>query len=145
MIRFGWLCINSPKVPVVFGLLMWLSGKESAYSAGDAMQETWVWSGVRSYPGIGNGNPLLYSCLGNPMNRGAREFDQTHVYWVGDAIQPSYPLLPPFPPAFELPQHQGLFQWVGSLHQALCKVLELQLQLQLQLQSFQWIFRTDCL
>ena len=40
MIRFGWLCINSPKVPVVFGLLMWLSGKQSAYSARDAMQET---------------------------------------------------------------------------------------------------------
>ena len=37
--------------------------------------------------------------------------------WVGDAIQPSHPLLSPSPPAFSFSQHQGLFQWVGSLHQ----------------------------
>ena len=42
------------------------------------------------------------------------------------------------PPAFNLSQHQGLFQWVSSSHQG-AKVLELQLQHQ----SFQWIFRTD--
>ena len=40
--------------------------------------------------------------------------------------------------AFSLSQHQGLFQWVSSLHQV-AKVLELQLQHQ----SFQWIFRVD--
>ena len=44
----------------------------------------------------------------------------------------------PFSPTFNLTRHQGLFQWVGSLHQ-MTKVLELQLQHQ----SFQWIFRTD--
>ena len=43
------------------------------------------------------------------------EFAKTHVRWVGDAIQPSHPLSPPSPPAFHLPQHQGLFQWVGSI------------------------------
>ena len=69
--------------------------------------------------------PVLYYLL---------EFAQTHVYWVGDAIQPSHPLLTPFPPAFNLSQHQGLFQWVGSSHQ-MAKILELQHQ------SFQWIFR----
>ena len=58
------------------------------------------------------------------------ELAQTHVHWVGDAIQPSYPLSSPFPPAF----NQGLFQWVGSSHQV-AKLLELQLQHQ----SFQWI------
>ena len=36
------------------------------------------------------------------------KFTQTHVYWVGDAIQPSHPLLSPSPPAFTLSQHQGL-------------------------------------
>ena len=46
----------------------------------------------------------------------------------------------PSPPAFNLSQHQGLFQWVGSSHQV-AKVLEFQLQHQ----SFQWIFRTDFL
>ena len=46
----------------------------------------------------------------------------------------------PFSPAFILSQHQGLFQWVSSLHQV-AKGLEFQLQHQ----SFQWIFRTDFL
>ena len=66
------------------------------------------------------------------------EFAQTHVLQVGDAIQPSLPLSSPFPLAFNLFQHQGLFQWVGSSHQV-AKVLELQHQ------SFQWIFRTGFL
>ena len=67
-------------------------------------------------------------------------FTQTHVHRVGDAIQPSHPLSSPSPPALNLSQHQGLFNWVSSLHQV-AKVLELQLQHQ----SFQWIFRPDFL
>ena len=39
------------------------------------------------------------------------QFTQTHVHRVGDAIQPSHPPLSPSPPAFNLSQHQGLFQW----------------------------------
>ena len=46
----------------------------------------------------------------------------------------------PSPLALSLSQHQGLFQWVSSLHQ-LAKVLELQLQNE----SFQWIFKIDLL
>ena len=46
----------------------------------------------------------------------------------------------PFSYAFNLSQHQGLFQWVGSAYQV-AKVLELQFQHQ----SFQWIFRVDFL
>ena len=38
------------------------------------------------------------------------EFARTHVRWVNDAIQPSYPLSSPSPPAHNLSQHQGLFQ-----------------------------------
>ena len=56
------------------------------------------------------------------------EFAQTHVHRVGDAIQPSHPLLSPSP-AFNLFQHQGLFQGVSFLHQV-AKVSELQLQQQ---------------
>ena len=52
------------------------------------------------------------------------EFTQTHVHWVSDAIQPSHPLSSPSRPAFNLSQHQGLFQWVSSLHQV-AKLLEL--------------------
>ena len=66
------------------------------------------------------------------------ELAQTHVHWNSDAIQPSYPLFFPSPPAFNLSQHQGLFQWVSSLHQV-AKVLPPQLQHQ----SFQWIFKVD--
>ena len=69
----------------------------------------------------------------------------THVHCVGDAIQPSHLLCHPSPLAFNLSQHQGFFQWVGSLHQV-DKVLEFQLQHQ----SFQWApglisFRMDWL
>ena len=73
------------------------------------------------------------------LHRKLAEFTQTHVYWVGDAIQPSHPLLAPSLPTFNHSQHQGLFQWVSSSHQV-AKVLEFQLW-----QCFQWIFRTDFL
>ena len=65
---------------------------------------------------------------------------QTHVHWVGDAIQPSHPLWPSSPPVFNLSQHQGLFQWVCSLHQV-SNVLEFQCQHQ----SIHWTFRADFL
>ena len=45
------------------------------------------------------------------------ELAQTLIHWVGDALQPSYPLSSPSPPAFNPSQHQGLFQWVGSSFQ----------------------------
>ena len=82
---------------------------------------------------------MNYSMQGLPVLHNLWEFAQTHVHWVSDAIQPSHPLSSPSP-AFNLSQHQGLFQWVGFLHQV-AKVLELQLQHQ----SFQWIFRVDYL
>ena len=77
---------------------------------------------------------------GFPVHHQLLEFTQTHVHWVGEAIQPPHPLSPPSPPAFNLSQHQGLFKWFSSLHQV-AKVLEFQFQHQ----SFQWIFRTDFL
>ena len=80
------------------------------------------------------------SIPGLPVHHHLPEPAQTRVHRVGDAIQPSHPLSSPFPPAFNLPQHQGLFQWVSSSHQV-AKVLKLQLQHQ----SFQRIVRTDFL
>ena len=80
------------------------------------------------------------STSGLPACHQLPEFTQTHVHWVGDAIQPSHPLSSPSPPAFNLSQHQGPFQWVSSSHEV-AKVLEFHLQHQ----SFQWIFRTDFL
>ena len=57
------------------------------------------------------------STPGFPVLHYLPEFAQTHVHWVGDAIQSSHPLLSPSPPTFNLSQHQGLFQCVGSSHQ----------------------------
>ena len=45
------------------------------------------------------------------------ELAQTHVHWVGDANWPSGPLLFPSPLAFNISQHQCLFQWVSSSDQ----------------------------
>ena len=78
--------------------------------------------------------PMDCSTPGPPVHRQLPEFIQTHVHRVGDAIQPSHPLLSPSPSAFNLPQHQSLFQWISSSHQV-AQVLEFQLQHQ----SFQWL------
>ena len=72
-------------------------------------------------------DPMDYSTPGIPAYPQLPELSQTHVHWVGDAIQPSYPLLSPSPPARNPSQHQGLFKWVSSSHQV-AKVLEFQLQ-----------------
>ena len=81
-------------------------------------------------------DPIDCSTPGFPVHHQLPELAQIHVHPVGDAIQPSHPLSSPSP-VFSLSQHQGLFQWVSSLHQV-AKVLELQLQ-------HQWILRTDYL
>ena len=85
-------------------------------------------------------DPMDCSRPGFPVHHQFPDFTQTPVHWVGDALQTAHPLLSPSHLTFNLSQHQGLFKWVGSLHQV-AKVLEFQLQHQ----SFQWIFRTDFL
>ena len=85
-------------------------------------------------------DPMNRSTPGLPVHHQLLKFTQIHAHQVGDAIQPSHPLSPPSPPAPNPSQHQGLFQWVKSLHEV-AKVLEFQLQHQ----SFQWTPRTDLL
>ena len=53
--------------------------------------------------------PMDCSMPGLPIHRQLLEFTQTHVHRDGDGTPPSYPLLPPSPPTFNLSQHQGLF------------------------------------
>ena len=72
-------------------------------------------------------DPMNHSTPGLPVHHKVPESTQTHVHRVGDAIQPSQPLSSPSPPDLNLPQHQGLFKWVSSLHQV-AKVLDFQLQ-----------------
>ena len=85
-------------------------------------------------------DPMNWSTPGLHVHHQLPELTQTHVHWVGDAIQPSHPLSSPSPPALNLSQHHGLFKWVSSLHQV-AKVLEFQLQHQ----TYQWTPRTDLL
>ena len=68
-------------------------------------------------------DPMDCNTPGSPVYHQLPELAQTHVHRLCDAIQPSHPLLSPSPPAFNLSQHQGLFQGVSSLHQV-AKVLE---------------------
>ena len=72
-------------------------------------------------------DPMDCRMPGFPVLHYLPEFAQTHVHWVDDAIQPSCPLLSPSPPAFNLSQHQSLFQSVGSSQQV-TEVLEPHLQ-----------------
>ena len=98
----------------------------------------WEWhiiSLVFPYPNPFSFSSVTQSCLTLcnfstpvfPVRNQFPELAQTHVHQVSDAIQPSHPLLLPSPLAFSLSLHQGLFQWVSSLHQV-AKVLEFQFQ-----------------
>ena len=72
-------------------------------------------------------DPMDCRMPGLPIHHQLPESNQTHVHWVGDAIQPSHPLWSPSPPALTLSQHQRPFKWVSFSHQV-GKVLEFQLQ-----------------
>ena len=101
-------------------------------------QKEWILSCsvAKSHPTLCN--PMDCSMPGFPVLHYVPEFAQTHVHpTISSSISSS-------PPALNLSQHQGLFQWVCSSHHQVAKVLELQLQHQ----SFQWIlglisFRID--
>ena len=70
-------------------------------------------------------NPMDCSMPGLPFPHYLPGFAQVHVYYIGDAIQPS--LTPSSHSALDLSQRQGFFQWVVCSHQ-MTKILELQLQ-----------------
>ena len=119
----------SPKV-IFSGCIIFLSqcAYVSHFSSVQSLSSVWLFDHMGcSMPGL-------------PVHHQSLEPTQTHVHGVGDAIQPSHPLLSPLPLAFNLSQHQGLFKWVSSSYQV-AKVLEFQLQHQ----SFQWTPRTDLL
>ena len=86
----------------------------------------WRFSSVQ-FSSVAQSHPALWQSHGlqhaRPPYHQLPEFIQTHVHWVGDAIQLSHPLSSPSP-ACNLSQHQGLFKWVSSSHQV-AKVLEL--------------------
>ena len=91
-------------------------------------------------------DPMDCSTPGLPVHHQLPEFTQLHVHWVGHATQPSHALPSPSPPALNPSQHQGLCQWVSSLHQV-AKVLEFQQQHNdhfLLKKIFFWLYHTSC-
>ena len=130
---------------------------EPAPGVGDGQGNlTWFWTELKieyllmllwivQFRSVAESCPILcdhmnHSMPGLPVHHQLPEFTQTHVHQVSDAIQPSYPLPFPSPPAPNPSQHQGLFQLVNSSHK-LAKVLEFQPQHQ----YFQWTSRTGIL
>ena len=91
------------------------------------------WLNGHQFSSVAQSCPTLCDLMncstpGLPVHHQLPESTQTHVHWVGDAIQPSYPLSSPSPPALNLSQHQSLFKWVSSSHQVakiLSKFLEI--------------------
>ena len=135
-----WLCLvyyigGSVKLPreVMWELSRCLSRGGSHGGETGFTQQAWSCGGrfisaVQSLSRVG-----LFVTHGFPVHHQLPEPTQTHVHWVGNAIQPSHPLWSPSPPAFNPSQHQGLFKWVSSSHQ-----VAKELEFQLQHQSHQW-------
>jgi len=122
---------------LIFNIFIWRKGPTKRKVPHD---KSFQFSSLQLLTRVRLCNPMDCSTPGLPVHHQVPELTQTHVHWVGDAIQPSHPLPSPSPPTFRLSQHQGLFQGVSSLHQV-AKGLEFQLQRQ----SFQWTFRTHFL
>jgi len=121
----------------MLSLFSWFkSSKYKTFYSGKPISYCYCWSVAQSCPALWD--PMNCSTPGFPVLDYLLQFSQSHVHWVSDAIQPSHPLSPPSPFAFNLSFNKSLFQWVSFSHQV-AKVLELLHQ------SFQWIFRVDFL
>ena len=82
---------------------------------GDPMLDASVSSVTQSSPTLCH--PTVCTMPDFTIDHQQPELAQTHVHWVGDAIQPSHPLSSPSPPDFNLSKHQGFFQWVSCSYQ----------------------------
>ena len=76
-------------------------------------------------------NPMNHSMPGLPVHHQLLESTQTHVHWVGVAIQPFHPLPSPSPPALNLSQHQGLFKCGDVIFSVLSLIIGSNTQLKL--------------
>ena len=82
-----------------------VSPQKNIWLFGQITEVTDCYSVAKSYPILCD--PMDCSTPGFPVLHYLLELGQTHVHWLSDAIQPSYPLSPPSPPALDLSQHQG--------------------------------------
>ena len=141
------VCVGEEQAKQAFLVVFWRQIRALIVHETVQAGEPW-WGGttvLRSVQSVPHSCPTLCtpmdcSMTDLPVHHQVPESTQTHVHWIGDAIQPSHPLSSPSPPSFNLSQHQSLFKWVSSLHQV-AKVLEFQFQHL----SFQWTLRTDLL
>ena len=116
--------ICTVRLPVAYlGLLWELNEKYMSHVAVPGMQKSLISSVAQSCTTLCD--PVNRSMPGLPVHQQLPVFTWTHVHQVGDAIQPSHPLSSPSP-APNPSQHQGLFQWVNTLHE-LANGLEFQL------------------
>ena len=108
--------------PHCFQVYRWMFQKKMSFFVLKNLEKTFQLSSVaRSCPTLCD--PMNCSTSGLLVHHKLPEFTQTHAHRVGDAIQPSHPLSSPSPPAPNPSKHQGLFQWVNSLHEV-AEVLE---------------------
>ena len=85
------------------------------WSLEEKLWQTWI----DQFSSVTESCPTLCDSMncsmpGLPVHQQLPKFTQTHVHWVGDAIQLYHPLSSPSTPALNLSQHQGLFEWVSS-------------------------------
>ena len=100
-------------------LYIWVSRGPETCVAEPALLGHPVKSGEGCYCSVTKSCPTLHdpmdcSTPGFPVPHHLPEFVQVHAHWVSDAIPPSHPLSSPSHSAFNISQHQGLFQWVSS-------------------------------
>ena len=117
----------------------WLRGQTLGSDA-NTFDFTYQFSSIQSLSHVRLCDPMNHRMPGLPVHHQTPESTQTHVHWVGDAIQPSHPLSSPLLPPSIFPSIRVFFRWGSSSHQV-AKVLEFQPQHQ----SFQWTSRTDLL
>ena len=109
MTYFNTYCFIFPIKKLIFSLIYYLGSRNSKRLIQSVRSVTQSCSNLW--------DNMNHSMPGLPVHHQLLEFTQTHVHRVGDAIQPSHPLLSPSPPAPNPSQHEGLFQWVNSSHE----------------------------
>ena len=115
-IKYLVLCfIQKPYWDTIFNILGWINIFKKFFIV------VWSHSHVRLFA-----TPWTAALQASLSFTNSWSLLKPHIHWVSDAIQPSNLLSSPSPPAFNLSQHEGLFQWVVSSYQV-AKVLELQL------------------
>ena len=115
----GMKPLRMSKDPVENIVLMFVRGPPNSLCMWSVARVSWMCSGllylllyslVQLLSCVRLCDPMDCSSPGFPVHHQLPNLTQTHVLQVGDASQPSHPLSSPSPPAFDLFQHQGLFQ-----------------------------------